>query len=247
MPQPRFAELDYQNTPMGTVSLRRRLLPGTDTEVFEAKLGDDFLMSSLFTAGEVELARKALTEAPDRELHVVVGGLGLGYTAAALLDDNRVTELVVLEALAPVIGWHTEHLVPLGARLTQDRRCRLVEGDFFDLALRGRLGNAGAGGADQTGQVDAIVVDIDHSPRHLLHPRHAAFYSPDGVRRIAQMLHPGGVFALWSNDPPDDEYLQRLREFLPDAHAHLVGFPDASGQREASNTVYVARREPSSG
>lgn len=245
MPPRRFAELDYQNTPMGTVSLRRRILPGTDTEVFEAKLGDDFLMSSLFTAGEVELARKALAEAPDRELHVVVGGLGLGYTAAALLDDSRVTELVVLEALAPVIGWHTKHLVPLGRRLTGDRRCRLVEGDFFDLAMRGRLGADGPTGA--TGQVDAIVVDIDHSPRHLLHPRHAAFYSPDGVRRLAQMLRPGGVFALWSNDPPDDEYLHRLRGSLPDAEAHVVGFPDASGQREASNTVYVARKEPSSG
>src|SRR5690625_2524740 len=67
MSRPRFAELDYQITSMGALSLRRRVLPGTETEVYEVKLDDDFLMSSLFTAGEVDLARKALAEAPERD------------------------------------------------------------------------------------------------------------------------------------------------------------------------------------
>ena len=265
MSRPRFAELDYQITSMGALSLRRRVLPGTETEVYEVKLDDDFLMSSLFTAGEVDLARKALAEAPERPLRVVVGGLGLGHTAAAVLDDARVNQLVVIEALAPVIWWHQEHLVPLGRRLSEDPRCRLVEGDFFDLALSGRLAEAGsqrqgheepAGRAEGTAetrqpdesgrpdgtQVDAIILDIDHSPRHLLHPRHARFYGPEGMAQIVRMLRPGGVFALWSNDPPDAEYLALLRGVMPQAEAHVVRFPDAHGRPKASNTVYLAPR-----
>ena len=239
MSRPRFAELDYQITSMGALSLRRRVLPGTETEVYEVKLDDDFLMSSLFTAGEVDLARMALAEAPDRPLRVVVGGLGLGHTAAAVLDDARVNQLVVIEALAPVIWWHQEHLVPLGRRLSEDPRCRLVEGDFFDLALSGRLAEAGS---QRQGHVDAIILDIDHSPRHLLHPRHAPFYGPEGVAQIVRMLCPGGVFALWSNDPPDAEYLALLRGAMPRAEAHVVRFPDAHGRPKATNTVYLAPR-----
>lgn len=235
MRRPRFEELDYQPTPMGAVSLRRRMHPGSGEDVFEVKLGDEFLMSSLFTAAESELARVALARAPDRPLRVVVGGLGLGHTAAAALDDGRVRDLVVVEALAPVIEWHRRHLVPLGKRLTDDARCRLVPGDFFALAL-GEQGFEG----DEDRKVDAVIVDIDHSPRHLLHPRHAPFYQDEGIARVVERLRPGGVFALWSNDPVDEEYLTRLRAVMPDAAAQVVTFPDASGAARAANTVYVA-------
>lgn len=231
MRRPRFEELDHQQTPIGAVSLRRRTLPGTDEDVFEVKLDDDFLMSSAFTAAEVELTRLALAQAPDRPLDVVVGGLGLGYTAAAVLDDARVRHLEVVDALAPVISWHERGLVPLGRRLTDDPRCRLVHDDFFAWVLDA---------ADDADRIDAVVVDIDHSPRHLLHPDHGRFYTADGVARIVARLRPGGVFALWSNDPPDEDYLATVRAVMPDVAAHVVVFPDASGAREATNTVYVA-------
>ena len=56
----RFEELDWRETPMGAISLRRRREPALDVDVFEARLDDDFLMSSLFTVAEVELARLGL-------------------------------------------------------------------------------------------------------------------------------------------------------------------------------------------
>lgn len=231
MRRPRFEELDHRPTPIGAVSLRRRTLPGTDEDVFEVKLDDDFLMSSAFTAAEEELSRLALVQAPDRPLDVVVGGLGLGYTAAAVLDHERVRRLDVVDALAPVISWHEQGLVPLGPRLSGDPRCRFVHGDFFAWVL-----DAG----EEAERLDAVVVDIDHSPRHLLHPDHARFYTADGVARIAARLRPGGVFALWSNDPPDEEYLTTVRAVMPDVAAEVVTFPDAWGARVATNTVYVA-------
>ena len=83
-----FEELDYQKTPLGEISLRRRAEPRIEGGiVYEVKLGDEFLMTSLFTASEIQLARLGLAALKGPDLDIVVGGLGLGYTAAAVLED----------------------------------------------------------------------------------------------------------------------------------------------------------------
>jgi spermidine synthase len=229
--------LDAQQTPMGVISLRRRHDPVTDQVVYEAKLDDEFLMSSLFTAAEEDVARLALAELDGDELDVVVGGLGLGYTANTVLADPRVRSLVVVDALSQVIDWHVRHLLPLGEALTSDPRCRLVQGDFFALAAGGGFDAAAPGR-----QFDAVIVDIDHSPRELLHPRHANFYEPTGIRRLAEQLRPGGIFSLWSNDPPDSAYAAQLAVTFADVRSEVVRFDSALQGQQATNTVYVARR-----
>src|ERR1022692_1121357 len=129
-----FEELDYQLTPIGALSLRRRREMSLGVDVFEIKLGDEFLMSSLFTASEIALARLGLAELSGSGLDVVVGGLGLGYTAQAVLEQEAVKSLIVVEALDAVIDWHKTGLLPLGPNLTADPRCRFLRGDFFALA-----------------------------------------------------------------------------------------------------------------
>ncbi|HET6634338.1 MAG TPA: spermidine synthase, partial [Streptomyces sp.] len=168
----RFEELDWQPTPMGEISLRRRRDPASGEDVYEVKLGDEFLMSSLFTAGEIALAELGLAASPESELDVVVGGLGLGYTAQAALEEPRVRSLVVVDALGEVIDWHRRALVPLGGRLSSDPRCRLVHGDFFAMAGETSGFDPGTPGR----RFHAILLDVDHSPRHVLHPSHAALY-----------------------------------------------------------------------
>jgi spermidine synthase len=265
----RFEEIDWRATPMGEISLRRRRDPVSGEDVYEVKLGDEYLMSSLFTTGEVELARLGLAELPDGPLDVAVGGLGLGYTARTALDDPRVRSLIVVDALAEVIDWHRRGLVPLGAGLASDSRCRLVRGDFFAMAA----GSAAAGGpvpadgakvggpvpAEGTARgagaaprgldpetpgrrFHAILLDVDHSPRHVLHPGHAALYRPAGLTALAELLHPGGVFALWSNDPPDEEFGSVLAEVFTETAAHVVDFDNPLQGGTAANTVYIARR-----
>jgi spermidine synthase len=231
----RFEELDWRQTPMGAISLRRRLDPVVGRDVYEVKLDDDFLMSSLFTVAEIEVARLALTRLPAEGLDIAVGGLGLGYTAQEVLAHRGVRSLVVVEALGEVIEWHRSGLIPLGVELTADARCRLVHGDFFAL-----LDGAGLDPQAPGARFHAIVVDIDHSPRHLLHPGHARFYQPAGVRRLAEQLHPGGVFALWSNDPPDPAYQVVLAEAFTDVRAEVVSFVSHLQEHPATNTVYVA-------
>ncbi len=128
---PLFEELDCRQTRLGELSLRRRRLLQLDgKEIYEVKLGDDFLMSSLFHEAETKMAEISLAMVTKPDLSVVVGGLGLGYTAAAALTDPRVSALVVVEYLAPVILWHKTGLVPLGNRLYTDPRCRMVHDDF---------------------------------------------------------------------------------------------------------------------
>ncbi|TMQ96258.1 spermidine synthase [Actinomadura soli] len=233
---PLFEELDWRPTPMGAVSLRRRRDPALGVDVYEIKLDDDFLMSSLWTTGEVELARLGLAAAQEEALDVVVGGLGLGYTAHAALDDPRVRSLVVVETLGEVIEWHRAQLVPLGEMLTTDDRCRLEQGDFFAMASS----PAGLDPQEPAARFHAILLDIDHSPGHVLDPQHASFYRPGPLSRLAAQLHPGGVFALWSNEPPDDRFTAVLGEAFAEVTAHVVEFANPLQGGSAANTVYVA-------
>jgi spermidine synthase len=230
-----FEELDWRPTPLGEVSLRRRVEPTLQVDVYEAKLGDEFLMSSLFTAAEIALADISLASVPGADLDVVVGGLGLGYTAQAVLKDPRVCSLQVIEVLGEVIEWHQRGLLPLSSGLTSDRRCNLVNGDFFAMVATGS-----SFGPDTPDRHDAILVDIDHTPQHLLHPSHASFYEPEGQRRLADRLNPGGVYALWSNDPPDEDYLSVVEQVFASCEAHVITFPNPLTWGEAGSTVYVA-------
>jgi len=232
----RLEELDWQPTPMGVISLRRRRDPLSGVDVFEVKLDDEYLMSSLWTVAEVEVARLALALLPGTDLDVVVGGLGLGYTAQEVLADPRVRSLTVVERLGEVIDWHRRELIPVGAVLSGDARCSLVQGDFFALV-------EAPDGLDPwvpSRRFHAIVVDIDHSPRHVLHPSHTGFYDEAGTRRLAEHLHPGGVFSLWSNDPPDEDYLAVLRTAFPEVSATVVAFDNPVKGGESTNTVYLA-------
>jgi len=231
-----FAELAYSATAIGVLSLRRRRDLALGIDVYEIKLDDEYLMSSLFTEGEVALATLGLDGLAAGAADVVVGGLGLGYTAAAALDHPGLRSLVVIDALPAVIDWHRRGLVPLGTRLSEDPRCKFRQGDFFALAQAELLAGDTPGGT-----VDAILLDVDHSPRNVLHPSHAALYAPAGLRRLASQLKPGGVFALWSNDPPDALFMDALGEAFASAQAKVVRFPGLGRTAAVENTVYVAR------
>jgi spermidine synthase len=240
----RFEELDYQKTPLGDLILRRRILPSLDDiEVYEIILGEAFLMTSLFTEVEEALSRLGLAAAkaafPGESLDVVVGGLGLGYTARAALEFPEVGALIVVDFLAAVIDWHQRGLVPLGPGLTADARCRMVQGDFFQLALA-RGDESGFDPLAAGRRYHAVLLDIDHSPSKLLHEGNCAFYAPEGLRRLAHHLHPGGVFALWSDDPPDAEFIASLSAAFATCEAHVVRFHNPHQEREAASTVYVA-------
>jgi len=238
--KPLFEELDFRPTPIGDLILRRRRMAMLDDLiVYEVLLGNGYLMSSLFHEVEEALADLGLAAVEGELLEVVVGGLGLGYTAVAALKDARVAELLVVDVMRPVIEWHEKGMVPLGETLTGDARCRLVEGDFFAMA-----GDPATGfdPARPGRKFHAVLLDIDHSPQNLLDEKNGVFYSADGLTRLAEQLVPGGVFALWSDDAPDEDFMKRLAEVFDSPQAHVVKFPNPLLERDSESTVYVARK-----
>jgi spermidine synthase len=232
----RFEELDWSETPMGIISLRRRIEPSLNVDVYEVKLGEEYLMSSLFTVAEVALARLGLAQTIGTDLDVVVGGLGLGYTAQTVLDDSRVRSLVVVEALGEVIGWHQRQLLPDTTELASDPRIRLQRGDFFALCDS----DAGFDLETPGRRFHAVLLDIDHTPRHVLHPSHGEFYTSTGLESLVGHLHPGGVFALWSDDPPDPDFEAVLATVFDRSEASVVRFANPLTGGYSTNTVYVA-------
>ena len=167
-------ELDYQKTHLGELILRRRRSPSVSEMVYEVKLNDEMLMSSSVNASEKALATLAVEPRKDRPLDVLVGGLGLGFTAAAVLEYTNVKHLEVLELLSPVIKWHRDRLVPTADTLIADSRCSIIEGDFFEYV--------GPANADR--KYDAILLDIDHAPDCLLQRSHGSFYEVNGLQNL---------------------------------------------------------------
>ncbi|TVR56836.1 MAG: spermidine synthase [Spirochaetaceae bacterium] len=241
-----FAELGYQATPLGDLSLRRRRIFSLDRDVYEVKLGDEYLMSSLFTQSEEELGRIGVGAAIEAglsggaaapALDVVVGGLGLGYTAAAVLGFLEVRSLLVVELFDAVIEWHRRGVVPLGERVSGDPRCRMIQDDFFARANS----DAGFDPAAPMRRFDAILVDIDHTPDRLLDPVNAGFYSIDGLTRLKSHLAEGGIFGVWSDEGPSESFAAQLAAVFSTAEAHPVTFMNPLRGEQYTQTVYLAR------
>jgi spermidine synthase len=135
-----------------------------------------------------------------------------------------------------VIDWHRRELLPEAGTLTTDPRTTLLEGDFFALLRDG----TGFDPATPDRRFDAILLDIDHSPVNVLDATHADLYTATGLGRLANRLHPGGAFGLWSDDAPEETFLSLLRQCFASATAHVVTFANPLTGGTSANTVYVA-------
>ena len=233
-----FEEIAFRQTPIGELSLRRRRLSADGEDIWEIKLNDGYLMSSRFVDGEIALADLALPMARGERLDVVVGGLGLGYTAEAALRDPRVGALAVVELIPEVIEWHREHLLPLGEKVADNPRCRLLQGDFFELA-RSSTGFF----PDQPVRLhDAILIDIDHSTTHFIDPATVDFYSVEALEAVSRRLKPSGIFALWSTDAEEPVFLESMRECFAEVRVERVEFDTPYRDKPAFNLIYLGRK-----
>ncbi|MFT7616782.1 MAG: spermidine synthase [Planctomycetota bacterium] len=189
--------LDYQETKLGLLMLRRReLLSRPGVIVTEVTLDHSFLMSSYHTESECRLASSALVMHQGEEpLSVMVGGLGLGFTAIEALRDSRVQDLQVIEFLPEVIAWLDHDWIPNGEQLKTPGRAMVIEDDVYQRLMRSPVDG---------GEVDLILIDVDHSPDEMLSPANAAFYTEDGLQTVRKHLKPGGVMGIWSTYPCEE-------------------------------------------
>ena len=240
MAKPLFEIVDAVATPIGLLELRRRRLPAPPgTVVTEITINDDMLMSSLTTVSERALTTSALDlHAGDGGLQVLVGGLGLGYTASEALKSSRVHRVEVVELLPEVVGFMRGGLVPLSAELAAEPRFGVREGDVF--ALLNEPANE---------HWDIVLIDVDNSPQERLDlrepdPQHEtaneAFYSEPGLARAKQHLAPGGILAVWSY-VESSPFVEALRATFTNVEAIPVTYENDLVDEELTDWLFVAR------
>ena len=137
--------------------------------------------------------------------------------------------------MQPVIKWHQQGILPIGDVLAADERSTLIHADFFEVAC-----DEQAGFLDDE-PVHAVLLDIDHSPSHWLNASNADFYSKPSLQKMAAKIIDGGVFGLWSNDLPDQKFVNHLESIFKSVEAHIVSFDNPYSGSESTNSVYVAR------
>jgi len=221
--------LAYEASPLGMICLRRReLLSIPGTIVTEITLDHELLMSSHHTASERALATLALARHPGEELSVLVGGLGLGYTAYELLRSTAVSSVEVVEFLPQVVGWVRDGLVPLSNELNGDPRLRVVRADIYAML---------AAEPDRT--FDVIVVDVDHSPDERLGDLNAGFYTEAGLLRASRHLAPGGVLGVWSY-AESSPFVAALRAVFGRVDVEPVTFDNRLTDTTETNWLFLA-------
>lgn len=222
--------LAYEETPLGLLCLRRReLLSAPGTFVTEVTLDHEYLMGSLHTDSERALGRIALEWHGGSARHVLVGGLGLGYTAQAVLASKQVAAVEVVELLAPVIGWLEADLFPIAGELKADSRLSVTAGDVY-----ARLA------APPTRPCDVILIDVDHSPDERLGDAGPNFYTEEGLRLARRHLAPEGVLGVWSYAESSD-FSGALRRVFDEVRVEPVTFTNRLVDEERTDWLFFAR------
>ena len=218
-------EIARAETERGDVVLRRRTSE-TAPDVLELRVNGVFVMDTLETTSEIELAAQAL-DLVDEPGAVLVGGLGLGYTLQRVLADARVERAVVVEIEEPLVEWMRNGTVPHGPALLADARATVVNADIA-MAI-----------AEARSTYDLVLLDVDNGPGYLVHEGNEAVYEEQFLRRCHDVLSPGGVLVIWSANPAP-ELLASMREVFGAAEeqAHDVLLQD----RPESYYLYLARR-----
>ena len=247
--------LGRHSGPRGDVVLRRRSGAGAGVGVGvgveELIVNGVFAMDSADTETERRLAQVALAgPEPDRALpgvdaraagvpggrppgsatRALVGGLGLGYTAAALLVSD-IEHLDVVEIEECLVEWAYAGLTPTLGAVARDPRVALHAVDVAAV-LTGRRPEA-------PGPWDAIVLDVDNGPDFLIHQANAGLYTPPLLAAAFGRLTDGGTLAIWSQGPAP-QLLDGLRRLSPTARAH--SFPRVRDGRSLDYVIYTVRR-----
>jgi len=222
--------LAYESSPLGLLCLRRReLLSSPGTMVTEVTLNHEFLMSSLYTASEQALARLALAMHRGDNLRVLVGGLGLGYTAREALLSDRVAAVEVVELLPQVIDWLERGLSPLSLELCEQQRLTITQGDVYE-----RL-------ADPPDALwDVILIDVDHSPDERLGNVSESFYSAEGLRAARRHLSDDGVLAVWSYSE-SSPFAEALCEVFAHVYVEPVTYDNRLIDEQQTDWLFFAR------
>ncbi|KQV68020.1 hypothetical protein ASC64_11905 [Nocardioides sp. Root122] len=218
-------EIARAETERGDVVLRRRP-SAAGADVLELRVNGVFVMDTLETTSEIELAAQALALV-DEPRSVLIGGLGLGFTLQRVLADPRVERAVVVEIEESLVRWMREGTVPHGPGILADQRATVVNADIAMAIDEARS------------TYDLVLLDVDNGPGYLVHQANEAVYERQFLQQCRDLLSPGGVLVIWSGNAAPD-LLAEMRGVFGGAEeqAHHVLLQD----RPEEYFLYLARR-----
>ena len=188
------------------------------------------LMNSRANASEIELARLACRTLEGKpNPRILVGGLGMGFTLRAVLEEvgpDAVVEAV--ELMPEVVAWNREHLRSINGSALDDRRVKILVEDVFAVLRRA-----------PANRYDAILMDVDNGPVPFVLERNRRLYRDGGVRILVRSLSPDGCVAVWSAGKDrsfaDRLYKAGLRVDVISAKAH-------ANARRNSHFIFLGRK-----
>jgi spermidine synthase len=212
-------------------------VPGNDGELRLYQGGDDFsirvvgrgeLMNSRMHGSEDALAKLTCARLKDCPApHLLIGGLGMGFTLAASLHHlGDQGQVVVAELVPAVVHWNQGPLGACAGYPLQDPRVTVREGDVARLIKSAQK------------RYDAIMLDVDNGPEGLTRRENNWLYSENGLNAAYMALRPQGVLAVWSAGP-ERSFLQRLRKVGFEVEEEWV---HAHGSKGARHIIWFARR-----
>lgn len=210
-------------TARGDLALRCRDIEGGGI-AYELIVGGVFAMDTVDVSTEVDLARLGLA-ACAQPRRVLVGGLGLGFTATEVLADPRVARVVIAEIEEALVGWAGDGLVPSLTAVVRDPRVRIHTGDVAGLL---------------TGEesYDVILLDVDNGPSFLVHQANSSLYADPTLTAALACLGPGGVLAIWAAQP-EPALLARLTAVAERSGGHDVREIHRTVEREGRTLAYA--------
>ena len=175
----------YKDPHLGEMVLRRC------GEHYEIIFNGIFLMATYGGRSEREMVRLTLEEigraGRSSGLQILIGGLGVGYSLQEALRCRAVERVVVVEVAPPIVEWNRRYFAPFNGHALADGRTELVIDDLY-LYIEGA----------RPASYDGIILDIDNGPDWLVLARNQRLYTGAGLRRIRDLLRPGGCVSLWS-------------------------------------------------
>lgn len=224
-----YTEVARAESPRGEIVLRERRDPeaGPNAPVaLELRVNGVFVMDTFETSSEKGLATTALKQV-ENPRHVLMGGLGLGFTMREVLADQRVERLVVVEIEEALVRWMRDGTVPHGPSYLADERLTVIAADL-------RLAMAEA----TPSSYDLVLLDVDNGPGFLVYDDNAEIYQKEFLDQTRRCLRPGGALVIWS--AAESPTLQsEMREVFGNAVA--VPYDVALQSREEQYWTYLAR------
>jgi spermidine synthase len=197
---------------------------------FSIRVDGQVLMNSESHGSEEKLAEhgcSGLRAVP--RARVLVGGLGMGFTARAALDvlgaDARVD---VVELVSAVVSWNRHFIGHLAGEPLLDPRVSVIENDVAETIATAR------------GRYDAILLDVDNGPEALTSYQNKRLYTPEGLAKARRALRPRGTLAVWSAFEARP-FTARLRQSGFDVAVKRVR---AHGSASHRHSLWLARSAP---